>query len=417
MKKRSIAWGVAGAAGLAGAGFARNWWKERLGSGPREALGDSLAGGGHSVEHALFQATGLSFTDGNRISWCHDEVVFEQLFCAARAAEHSIHFDMYIFKPGALGGALADVLCERAREGIAVRVLVDPMGSPGFEEQLCPKLRKAGCEVRYFRPPRRKPFKIWGRNHRKLVVVDGKVGFTGGFGISAEWVRPGAHGAQWRDSNIRAEGPVVRQMQQAFASHWLETGGALLPPDDFERALPCGDARACFVTSMDVKGLSNARWITHIAMAAAQRRLWIANAYFVPPPDLVRTLCAQSSDKEVDVRVLVPGAHIDHKWIRFLQRGTYRALSGCGVRVYEYQPSMIHAKTMLVDDDLSVVGSTNFDPLSQEVLEEGSMLIRDRDVAAALEVQWALDLQKAKLSGPDPFAFYPSIGDGASASG
>lgn len=381
---------------------ARRWWKDRLGSGPRKALGDRLDGGVGGVERALFQATGLRFIEGNRISWCDDENVFESLLTAVRAAEHSVHFDMYIFKPGHPGDALADALCQRAKAGVSVRVLVDPIGSPGFEEELCPMLREAGCEVRYFRPPRRKPFKVWGRNHRKLVIVDGRIGFTGGFGISTQWAEDGPHGHRWRDSNIRVEGPVVSQMQQAFASHWLETGGALLPAEDFERARPCGNARACFVTSMDVKGLSNARWITHIAMAAAQKRLWIANAYFIPPPDLLRTLCAQSAEQRIDVRVLVPGSEIDHKWIRLLQRRSYRDLLRCGARIYEYQPSMIHSKTMLVDEDLSVVGSTNFDPLSQEVLEEGSMIIQDREVARALEQKWLEDLQSAKaIRGPD----------------
>lgn len=414
MKKRTLAFGVAAASGVAGLVAARNWWKDRLGSGPRKALGDRLEGGVGAVEQALFQATGLRFTEGNRISWCNDGAVFEALLAAVRAAEHSVHFDMYIFKPGPPGDALAEALCQRAAAGVSVRVLVDPMGSPGFEEQLCPKLRNAGCEVRYFRPPRRKPFKIWGRNHRKLVIVDGKVGFTGGFGIAAQWAGDGPHGAQWRDSNVKVEGPVVCLMQQAFASHWLETGGSLLPHVEFERALPCGEARACFVTSMDVKGLSNARWITHIAMAVAQKRLWIANAYFVPPPDLLRTLCAQSGEQRIDVRILVPGSQIDHKWIRLLQRGTYRDLLRCGTRVYEYQPSMIHAKTMLVDEDLCVVGSTNFDPLSQEVLEEGSMIIHDREVARALEAKWIEDMNAAKaINGPDPLPVYPPTEENA----
>jgi cardiolipin synthase A/B len=183
-------------------------------------------------------------------------------------------------------------------------------------------------------------------------------------------------------------------MQVAFANHWLETGGPGLPAEEFERAQPAGDARAAYVTSTDVKGLSHARWVTHVALAAARQRVWIANAYFVPPPEVLGALSARAQSG-VDARVLLPGPHQDHPSVTFLQRRLYSRLDRAGVKVFEYQPSMIHAKTMLVDDRLVVIGSMNLDFLSMNWLEEGSLVVDDAPFAAEFERRWRLDLTRA----------------------
>jgi cardiolipin synthase len=354
-----------------------------------------LTGGVDQVGLALTQATGTSFVEGNRLAWRDNGEVFDAMEEAISAARHSVHVDVYIWKPGKAGTRMAELVRRRAREGIAVRVLVDPMGSTGFHEELCGPLRAAGCEVRYFRDPKRRPFTLTGRNHRKLVVVDGRVGFTGGFGVAPEWSGDGLSPDGWRDANAEVEGPVVRQMQAAFAAHWLETGGALLPRAELERARPAGDARAAYVTSMDVVGLSHARWVTHIALMAARRRAWIANAYFVPPPEVLGALLLLPRHG-LDVRLLLPGPHQDHRTVTFLQRRLYRRLGRAGVSVYEYQPSMMHAKTMLVDDRLVVVGSINLDFLSMELLEEGCLVVDDRRFAAELERRWEDDMARSR---------------------
>jgi cardiolipin synthase len=224
--------------------------------------------------------------------------------------------------------------------------------------------------------------------------VDGRVGFTGGFGIAPEWSGDGLSPEGWRDSNAEVEGPVVRQMQAAFAAHWLETGGSLLPRAELERARPAGDGRAAYVTSMDVKGLSHARWVTHIALMAARRRAWIANAYFVPPPEVLGALYLLPRHG-VDLRLLLPGPHQDHPGVRFFQRRLYPQLERNGLTVYEYQPSMMHSKTMLVDDRLVVVGSINLDYLSMEWLEEGCLVVEDRAFAVELERTWHADMARS----------------------
>lgn len=361
---------------------------------PIRKLTENFPRGIDNVASAIFQSTGQEFTSGNKVTWCEDREIFDALRAAIGEARESIHIDVYIWKEGEPGESMVEAVLAAVARGVAVRVMVDPLGSDGFEEVLCDRLRAAGCEVRYFRPPIYRPLNLLGRNHRKLVVIDGRIGFTGGFGIGPEWI--GQDGERyWRDSNVRIEGPVVRQMQQAFAAHWLEVGGGLIPPEELEKARPAGNARACFVTSTDVKGHSNARWVTSIVMAAAERQLWVANAYFIPPPSLVELL-EDRANAGVDTRLLLPSDKNDHRWIRMIQQARYPALHSAGVRVFEFQPAMMHAKTALVDGRLIVVGSINLDPLSQEVLEEGSLLIDDEATARDFEKRWGQDLSESK---------------------
>ncbi|HEY6101003.1 MAG TPA: phospholipase D-like domain-containing protein [Anaeromyxobacter sp.] len=400
--RRALATGLAVGAAL-GVGV-RRWWGRRTRYGPWGSLGVGLPEGVDSVDLALMQTTSTSMLGGNRVAWRDNGEVFDAMEEAIRGARHSVHIDVYIWKPGPTGDRMAEVVSRRAREGVAVRILVDPMGSPGFEQGLQGRLTDAGCEVRYFRPLKRNPFALTGRNHRKLVVVDGRVGFTGGFGIASEWDGDGLSPESWRDSNVEVEGPAVRQMQIAFANHWLETGGRLLPAAELERTRPAGGARAAYVTSMDVKGLSHARWVTHIALAAAQRRAWIASAYFVPPPEVLGALSSRPQ-QGVEVRLLLPGPHQDHPVVRFLQRRLYPRLDRCGVQVHEYLPSMMHAKTMLIDDRLSVVGSINLDFLSMELLEEGCLVVDDRAFAEEFERRWREDMARSRqVTGRRPAA-------------
>ncbi|MGC4001145.1 MAG: phospholipase D-like domain-containing protein [Anaeromyxobacter sp.] len=391
---RALAAGVGVGVGLLLGVQARRWWDRRARSGAIGSLKMGLTGGVDQVGLALAQATSSSLVPGNRVALRENGRLLDALEEDFRAARHSIHVDVYIWKPGQAGSRLAELACRRAREGVAVRILVDPLGSTGFDAELRRPLEAAGCEVRYFRDPRKRPLRLTGRNHRKLVVIDGRVGFTGGFGIAPEWCGDGrTHG--WRDTNVEVEGPVVHQMQTSFANHWLETGGALLPRAELERAHPAGEACAAYVTSTDVVGLSHARWVTHIALMAARQRVWIANAYFVPPPEIVGalTLLAQ---RVPDVRLLLPGPHLDHQVVRWLQHRQYPRLAAAGLRIWEYQPSMLHAKSMLIDDRLVVVGSINLDWLSMELLEEGCLVVDDRPLAAALERCWAADLAHAR---------------------
>jgi cardiolipin synthase len=229
------------------------------------------------------------------------------------------------------------------------------------------------------------------RMHRKLVVRDGEVGITGGFGIWRSWEGDARNADEWRDTNIRVWGPAVRQMQQAFAENWQEAGGDFLPPECFPQLAPAGEARAGFVSSTGEQFLSDGRRMTLVAMGAAQRRLWIANSYFIPTDDISDVLILKAK-QGVDVRVLVPGRHHDVAPVHAGQRATYARLLEGGVRIWEYELSMMHSKTILADEQLSVIGSTNMDPLSLDWVEEGSLVVEDPELAAALAQSFEQDL-------------------------
>jgi cardiolipin synthase len=225
--------------------------------------------------------------------------------------------------------------------------------------------------------------------------VDGSVAVTGGFGIWKVWEGHGNAPENWRETSVRVAGPAVRDMQLAFTSNWQEAGGDLLPADVFPAISPAGTSRAAFVSSTGRPGISDAERMTRIVVAAATRRLWIANAYFTPP-DAILDQLERKAREGVDVRVLGPGPVHDVPIIRASQRSTYERLLRAGVRIWEYQPSMMHAKTMLVDDWLSVIGSTNLDPMSLNWLGEGSLVVDDRAVAAELERGWAEDFPRSR---------------------
>jgi cardiolipin synthase len=260
-----------------------------------------------------------------------------------------------------------------------------------------PRLEQARCDVHVFRPlgddavgPSR------ARNHRKIVVIDGRVAFTGGFGISDEWLGDGVHDHGWRDTAIRVEGPGTRQLQLSFAQHWLESRGQLLPEKEVTSVQqPAGEARTAFVSSSASVGATPADRMTQLTFLSARSRLWISNAYFTPSEDIISELESRSR-AGVDVRLLVPGPIHDQPSMREGQRSFYRRLLAAGVKIWEYQPSMMHSKTVLADDRLSIVGSMNLDPLSLNLLEEGSLAVEDERAAAELAAAFERDLRNAK---------------------
>jgi cardiolipin synthase A/B len=291
-------------------------------------------------------------------------------------------------------------LLERAYAGVTCRVVVDPIGSDGFEEEVLERLRDGGCDVRLFRRVgRHRVIDRLERNHRKLLIVDGEVGFTGGFAIRDLWRGEGRGPECWRDTHVCVRGPAVRQMQVAFSDSWREAGGGLLPGNQFPPLPEEGPARAAFVASGGEMGHTVADRLCNLAIAVARRRLWIASSYFVPSETMRRLLIARAR-AGVDVRVLVPGPIHDVHLARAAQRASYPGLLDAGVRIWEYQPSMMHAKTMLIDERLSLVGSINLDPLSLRLLEEGSLIADDAELARALEHGFLEDLALSRERRP-----------------
>jgi cardiolipin synthase len=358
--------------------------------------------GPDAFSFALFQSVGVGLAPGHALRVIQDGDVFDALVEEIGRARESVHILVYIWRPSPPSDRVIEALTARARDGVRCRIVVDPVGSEevtghhDFDEQVEKRLRSAGCEVHYYRLLGNRRFhRMLGRDHQKLAVVDGRVAITGGFGIWKVWQGHGNSPEEWRETSIRVEGPAVRDVQLAFSSSWQEAGGELLPADVFPELAPAGPARAGFVSSTGRPGISDAERMTRLVVAAATRRLWIANAYFTPPDAILRQLEVKARDG-VDVRVLAPGPVHDVPLIRASQRSTYERLLRAGVRIWEYQASMLHAKTMLVDDWLSVVGSTNLDPMSLNWLGEGSLVVADSDVAAELERAWPRDLARSR---------------------
>jgi cardiolipin synthase len=291
---------------------------------------------------------------------------------------------------------VAHALCERARAGVEVNVLLDWVGSLPMDTGLVDDLQAAGVRVARFRPL--KPYavrRLNNRTHRKVLVVDGRIGMTGGVGIAEEWTGDAEDPDHWRDTHVRVRGPVVRALQGAFAENWLEaTGTALVGDGHLPRLEPVTERGGAMqvVRSQAGVGDTNAEVLFFLAIASARRSLDVTNAYFAPRPAFVEALC-DAAERGVAVRILVPGPHIDKEFVRVAGRRSYDELLSCGARIWEYQPTMLHAKTLVVDGAWSCVGSVNLDNRSFQLNDEVALGVQDERFAAELTEQLERDLQ------------------------
>nr|WP_211486826.1 phospholipase D-like domain-containing protein [Corallococcus exiguus] len=346
-------------------------------------------------ELAIEQTLGIPMEPGNGVELVQNGQVFDVIEEEIRAARSSIHIASYIWRPGIPSDRLLIALRERA-PGVQCRVIVDPLGSVNFEV-VAPVLADAGCDVRIYRPYQGAvtsldAVRIRARMHRKMVIRDGEVALTGGFGIWRSWLGNGDAAETWRDTNVRVRGPVVRGMQLAFAQNWQEAGGAFLPPESFPELAPAGNARALFVASTGHRFLSEATKMWLLSIASAKHRLWIANSYFIPS-EAISDMLILKAREGVDVRVLVPGRYHDVRPVLNAQRASYARLLEAGVRIYEYEISMMHSKTLVADDTLSIVGSTNLDPLALSHTDEGSVMVEGPVLAEELAKSFEADLK------------------------
>ena len=342
---------------------------------------------------ALFQSVGARMTGGHKVELVDNGRVFDVLVAEIAAACTSVNIVVYIWEEGVASARILAALAARARAGVRCRILVDAVGSPDFASALGPALTQSGCEVRLFRPSL--PSAGLSRNHRKIVILDGLRGLTGGFGIRDNWLGDGCREDAWRDTSVLFAGPAVADAQQAFAENWQEAGGPLLPLEDFPPPESPGTARVAFVSSTASPIVTRAERLTQLLITAATKRLWIANAYFVPSRAILEKLATKASDG-VDVRVLVAGQKSDSKSSFGAQQFHYGSLIDRGVRVWEYRPSMLHSKTMLIDDHLVLVGSVNLDPLSLKTLDEGALVVENPRLAAALAGTYLDDCARAE---------------------
>lgn len=309
---------------------------------------------------------------------------FPAILEAIRSARHSVNVELYIFATGRVGREFARELAAKAREGVAVRVLVDALGkrTGGLDQEL----RAAGVRFAVY-----KPVRLWqlpktgDRTHRKIITVDGRIGFTGGFGVDDRWAGAARHPGEWRDVVVRVEGPVVQQLQRLFFQNWLYATGEI--PDgegEFTEVPPVGPLRAQAVGSTRGADVSLAKLHYYLPIQAARERIWIENAYFLPDRDFRRGLVA-AARRGVDVRLVLPGRHTDIRLTRYAARSDYDELLRGGVRIFEYQPTMLHTKLMVVDGVWTSIGSINFTARSMRANAEANLAIYDRDFARQAE--------------------------------
>ena len=324
-----------------------------------------------------------SITPGNRVTpLINGDRIFPAMLEAIRSARRSITFETFIYWSGTIGREFADALAERARAGVKVHVLLDWLGTKKMKPELVEEMKRAGVEVERYHPL--KWFNAWRinhRTHRKLLVVDGTIGFTGGVGIADEWTGDAQDPKHWRDSHFRLEGPAVAQMQAAFMDNWLKTHSAVLHGADYFPPLePVGSCKAQVFMSSPAEGSESVRLMYLLSIACARHSIRIANAYFVPDDLSVQTL-VEARRRGVKVEIIVPGEHIDTHVVRQAGRSRWGPLLEAGVEIYEYAPTMFHCKVMVVDDLWTSVGSTNFDNRSFRLNDEANLNILDPDFA------------------------------------
>ena len=303
----------------------------------------------------------------------------------------------YSYEDGPIARDIAEALAERCRAGVGVSLLLDAFGSLNIPREYVKRLREAGCHVVWFRPLSQYVFRrYYHRNHRRILVVDGRVGYTGGAGVSRKWMGNGRTEHHWRDTDVRVEGPVVEYMQAAFAENWLEATGMVLGGEAyFPRPLaPRGPVHAQVARSSPAGGSAAMYTTLLLALSSARTSVLVTNPYFVLD-ERMREAVLRTVRRGVRVAVLVP-AVIDHDIVRQASRAQFGDLLQAGVEIYEYTPALLHAKTMVIDGVWATIGSTNLDNLSFAVNDELNLFFYDREVARQLEQIFMDDLQVSR---------------------
>jgi cardiolipin synthase len=319
------------------------------------------------------------------------------MLSAIKGAQHTITMETFIYWSGKVGEAFADALSERARAGVRVHVLIDWIGSEQMKDDLVDRMKSAGVAIEYYRPLRwYHVARMNHRTHRKLLVVDGRIGFTGGVGIADQWQGSAQDDKHWRDSHYRIEGPVVAQLQGTFVDNWVKTTGKPLHGDEyFPELASTGEHAAQLFKSSPTGGADSMQLMYLMVVAAAEKSIDLSAAYFLPDEAMRKALRA-AMKRGVKVRVIVPGEHIDSEMVRNASRADWGGLLEAGALIHEFTPTMFHVKSLIVDRLLVSVGSTNFDNRSFRLNDECSLNVYDRAFAERATAVFERDLERAK---------------------
>ncbi len=333
---------------------------------------------------------------GNAITLLRNgDEFFPAMLTAIRSAQRTIDLVQYVFEKPGMAARFADALADRCRAGVSANVLLDAIGSFNIPDAYVTSMRAAGCRVTFFRPLRPWAMHLLNhRLHRRILVVDGRVGFTGGFGISEKWTGNGATDGHWRDTSVRVEGPIVQQLQAAFAENWREATKSVIGGLDYLPAPSvAGTMAAQAVSSSPIGGSFDAYMLFLLAIDGARHSIDITNPYFVPDARMREAVLA-AVHRGVKVRVLLPGK-IDHVIVREASHKRLGRLLRAGVEVYQYEAALLHSKTMVVDGVWATIGSTNFDNRSFALNEELNLTVYDVAFAARVEQMFEDDLRRS----------------------
>lgn len=323
--------------------------------------------------------------------------IFPAMLEAIRGARKTISFETYIYWEGDVGQQFADALSERAKSGVKVHVTIDWAGSYSMDESQLEEMEQAGVQVRRYRPLHWYNLaRLNNRTHRKLLIVDGRVAFTGGVGIGDPWQGTAQDPDHWRDMHFRVEGPVVAQFQAAFNDNWIKTTGQVLNgPDNFPPLEQADGMDAHMFISSPAGGSESMHLMYLMSIAASEHAIDLAAAYFIPDA-LIKQALLDARKRGVRVRVLVPGKNTDSDAARHASKRDWGPLLQAGIEIYEYEPTMFHNKMLIVDNLLVSVGSTNFDLRSFRLNDEASLNVYDRDFAARMTEVFENDLKSGK---------------------
>jgi len=379
--------------GVAGVLIARNFFEtdKKI----QHKIHTSYAVGDPPFCRTMSHLLGPPLLDGNTVETLENgRRIFPAMLAAIASAQRSITFENFVLSDGSVWRRFAHALAERARAGVKVHFLQDAMGCNCLHGEELAMLQRAGAEVEIYRYMKLTRFNQ--RTHRKILVIDGRVGFTGGVGISDDWDGDADLPQRWRDTHYRLEGPTVAQLQQAFMDNWMETRAVVLHGDDYFPPLhPVGDTTCQVFKSSASEGGENARLMVLLSIAAARKSVRIGNAYFIPDNLTIQTLVA-ACRRGVEVEIIVPGPLIDEKLARLVGQSRWGPLLEAGVRIYEYGPALYHCKYMVVDGCWASVGSANLDNRSLRLNAEANINVHDANFGMEHEAIFEKDRSASK---------------------